>query len=156
MPPTSGTNTPTQAIRVAMGPALISSFRLVPRPVVNMSITTPISAKVEMESLVCTRLSTHGPMSRPARISPTTWGALHLRATRPQNFALRIMIARSRKTEVTMHPSFTLTIYFLFLCCFRERGYPSQKNPLSQVLAVRPLRLALLVSDDGEGEDADP
>ena len=35
-----------------MGPARISSCRLVPRPVVNISSTTPISAKMAMESLV--------------------------------------------------------------------------------------------------------
>ena len=87
-----------------MGPALISSFRLVPRPVVNMSITTPISAKMEMESLICTKFSTQGPISRPAMISPTTCGALHLRATSPKNFALRIMIAKSRNNEYMDYP----------------------------------------------------
>ena len=104
VPPTSGTNTPTQAISVAMGPARISSFRFVPRPVVNISSTTPISAKMEMESLVCTKFSRHGPMSRPAMISPTTCGALHLRATSAKNLALRIMIARSRKMEYMKYP----------------------------------------------------
>ena len=91
-----------------MGPALISSFRFVPRPVVNMSITTPISAKMEMESLICTRFSKQGPMSRPAMISPTTCGALHLRATSPKNFALKMMIARSRNNEYMDYPP---TIY---------------------------------------------
>ena len=51
-----------QAISVAMGPARISSFRFVPRPVENISSTTPISAKIEMASLVCTRFNRHGPM----------------------------------------------------------------------------------------------
>ena len=82
-----------------MGPARSSSFRLVPRPVVNISNTTPISAKVEMVSLVCTRFKRQGPISKPAMISPTTCGARHLRATRPKNLALSIMIAKSRNTE---------------------------------------------------------
>ena len=69
-----------------------------------MSITTPISAKMEMESLICTKFSTQGPISRPAMISPTTCGALHLRATSPKNFALRIMIARSRNNEYMDYP----------------------------------------------------
>lgn len=36
--------------------------------------------------VICTRLSRQGPISRPARISPTTCGALHLRATRPKTW----------------------------------------------------------------------
>ena len=88
-----------------MGPALISSFRLVPRPVENISSTTPISAKIEMVSLICTRFSRQGPMIRPAMISPTTCGALNLRATSPKNLALRMMMARFRKTEYINLPS---------------------------------------------------
>ena len=111
-----------------MGPALISSFRLVPRPVVNISMTTPISAKVEMASLVCTRFRMHGPMIKPARISPTTCGALHLRATRPKNFALRMMIARLRKTEYTKNPSFTIKFPEPYIHSFRRRITESRET----------------------------
>ena len=96
-----------QAISVAMGPARISSFRFVPRPVENINSTTPISAKIEMASLVCTRFNRHGPMIRPAMISPTTCGALHLRATSAKNFALKMMIAKSRNTEYMKYPLLT-------------------------------------------------
>ena len=44
-------------------------------PVLSLSlihISTPISAKIEMVSLICTRFSRQGPMIRPAMISPTT------------------------------------------------------------------------------------
>src|SRR5699024_12051302 len=51
--------------------------------------------------LLCTRLNRQGPINKPAMISPTTWGALHLRATRAKNLALNIMIAKSRNTEYT-------------------------------------------------------
>ena len=81
-----------------------------------------------MASLVCTRFRMHGPMSRPAMISPTTCGALHLRATRPKNFALRMIIARSRKTKYTKNPSFTIKFSELYIHSFRRRITESRET----------------------------
>ena len=107
-----------------MGPALISSFRLVPRPVENISSTTPISAKTEMVSLMWTRFSTQGPISRPAMISPTTCGALHLRAASPKNLAVRMMMARFRKTEYIQ-----MTFLYLILRFSRPAGPTARPGP---------------------------
>lgn len=96
-PPIEGTNTPEQAIGRATGPVFISSFRFVSSPAENIRRTTPISAILARKSDCCTSPSMLGPISRPAIISPTTWGALHFRASIPKSFAKMIMIARSLK-----------------------------------------------------------
>ena len=83
-----------------MGPARSSSFKIGAKARgEHQQHHTDLSKDGDGSRWCCTRLSRQGPMSRPAMISPTTCGALHLRATSPKNLALIIMMARFRKTE---------------------------------------------------------
>ncbi len=93
-----GIKTPAQAIRKAMGPVLSNSFKSVSNPTSNIKMITPISAICVINSVWLIQPRTQGPTTRPARICPTTWGALHFLARIPNTLAKNRMTARSRNT----------------------------------------------------------
>ena len=115
-PPTTGTRTPPNAMRVAFSPERFSSFTSVSSPAENRISTTPISAmpfKKIFSSAPgltgdhqpnCPQIA--GPINSPATTMPTTCGKPILRISMPSAFVAKSIIARSNNICVTSIISF--------------------------------------------------
>ena len=92
-----GTKTPNTAITNAFKPAFFRSVILVSRPAPNIKTITPISDKVEIRLLGCTKPKTAGPNKIPASKAPTTAGIRNFRENNPKTFVPNKIRARSNR-----------------------------------------------------------
>ena len=103
-----------QATSVAMGPAAQQLFQVGAKAGgEHQQLSTPISAVPDCVADLH-EVQQAGPRADRARIYRTTWGALHLRATRPQILALKIIMAKLLKYGI--HEKYIP--FNLFSICF--------------------------------------
>ena len=98
-PEDMGTTTPMMATSIDARPTFLSSVMSIPRPTSASKIIRPTSASIRIASLGSMKPSIDGPMTMPARISPSTAGTRMRSHNSAAILATMRMIARSVKIE---------------------------------------------------------